>query len=271
MVSLSKFMMLNWPLVLTTTGILYLLIIISLPFSTVYATIFLFAIIAFWSRLPGVGMPPPFYFILYLADVIDIFSIIIAINVGAVQGAVFSLCLNIWSRLCGSMPPEWGGVISDSLGQFFACLLIPFAHVLLGNNIIYTVTAYTILRVIFVIPLDQIFYRVPWPRYILEMIIGVVLLFAVNLFYTKLFGNLVLNILNRGISFNWILFLFTTIIIIIVYLILFRHTQTISIKPVIQNLSRTLRRRFILNKRMKYEDRDRINEINEINEIRKNL
>ena len=90
-------LMLNWPLVLITTGVLYVAIILSLPFSKVNATLFLFALIGFWSRLPGVGMPHPF-FILYNMDFIDVFSIIIAVNLGGPTAALFSISIGLGKK-----------------------------------------------------------------------------------------------------------------------------------------------------------------------------
>lgn len=115
-------LMLNWPLILFTTLTLYILIILCLPFSALYATIFLFALIAFWSRMPGVGVPHPFY-ILYNADVVDIFTLLISINVGIFPAIVFTVFCNMWSRMVGVYPD----VRSDKAG-----LIMPYGEVILN-------------------------------------------------------------------------------------------------------------------------------------------
>ena len=67
----------HWPVALFITAVLYILTIVCLPFNQTYSTLFMFAIISFWSRLPGVGIPSPMLF-LYFMDVIDFFSVIIS-------------------------------------------------------------------------------------------------------------------------------------------------------------------------------------------------
>ena len=79
----------NWPIIIVTTITLYALTILTLPFNAIYATILLFSLISFWSRLPGVCIYEPVS-IIYLMDFVDIFSIIIAIYIGPAQGATFS-------------------------------------------------------------------------------------------------------------------------------------------------------------------------------------
>ncbi len=215
---------LKWPLVIPATLLLYILIIITFPFSSVLATVLLFALIAFWSRFPGVGLPSPF-FLLYVTDFVDLFSIIIAINLGGPAGALFSIVTNLYSRACGVWP-DWGGVISDSIAQALACLVIPFLHVAFGGNIITSMIIYTVVRIIFIIPLDRLaFYQVPLPQYIAEMAIGGGALFGVNILYASLFGNFFNDLLERGMQFSWPLFIFATIVISIGFFIMNSRTE----------------------------------------------
>jgi len=204
---------LNWPLVLFTTVGLYVLIILTLPFNAIYATIFLFTLIAFWSRMPGVGMPHPFY-ILYNADVVDIFTLIIAINLGPMQAVVFSLFCNYVSRMCG-VYPDWAGVIQDSIYMSLFALIAPLLSMMVGGNLIMVILVYTVVRPIYFFLMNFL-----WPRSsIIERLITSIgagfCVFIINAFYAKMFGDFFEGLLQKGVAFSWILFLFASIVILI--------------------------------------------------------
>jgi hypothetical protein len=260
MAFLNKFM-LNWPLVLIYTAVLYVSMIVTLPFNQAYATIFLFQLIAFWSRLPGVGMPHPLY-ILYAADVIDIFSCIIAINIGGIQGAVFSLFGNIISRACG-VYPSWELVFEDTISQFLTCLVLPFFHAALGGNIMVSIVVYSILRCIFAMPMDWFFYNVPRIQWFIEWTLGILVLFAVNVFYAKIFGNFFNDLLAKGVQFNWILFFFTTIVILIFYITVFgfsKSSNTFSVNQILRKVIKKTKKKEVIKKDDQFEEMKRIKE-----------
>jgi len=195
------------------------LIIITLPFNAIYATIFLFALIAFWSRMPGVGMPHPFY-ILYNADVVDIFTLIIAINLGPVQAILFSLFCNYSSRMCG-VYPDWAGVIQDSIYMSIFALIAPLLSIIVGGDLILVILIYTIIRPIYFFLMNFL-----WPRSsVIQRIITSVgagfCIFIINAFYAKVFGDFFENLLQKGVAFSWILFLFATVVILIFAIVIF--------------------------------------------------
>ena len=206
-------MIIHWPQVIVVSTICYALILINLPFNTVAATVFLFALIAYWSRLPGVGIPSPFL-ILYLADFVDLFSLIVAINLGGFYGAIFSVFGNMGSRLAG-ITPYFSGVTKDTIIQFFICLIIPFIYNILGKDIFATMIAYTIIRrcgfiiLWFIYPdLSLAHFWVLW--------FGVTFAsLTINAFYARFFGPYFDGLMQAGVSFNWPLFSFATVIIIL--------------------------------------------------------
>ena len=204
---------LNWPLVLFTTVGLYVLIILTLPFNAIYATIFLFTLIAFWSRMPGVGMPHPFY-ILYNADVVDIFTLIIAINLGPMQAVVFSLFCNYVSRMCG-VYPDWAGVIQDSVYMSLFALIAPILNVVAGGDLVLVILIYSVVRPIYFFLMNFL-----WPRSsVIERLITSIgagfCVFIINAFYAKVFGSFFENLLQKGVAFSWTLFLFASLVILI--------------------------------------------------------
>ena len=217
-------LMLNWPVVLTTTVVLYAGILLTLPFNPVYATVFLFTLIAFWSRLPGVGIIDPSY-IIYLADFVDLFSLIVAINIGGFYGGLVALFGNIISRFCG-VYPMWYMVVEDAIGQFIVCLMIPFIHVALGGDIFISMIIYTVLRVVIILPVDFFLYPASKVQWLIEVVVGLVGVFIINGFYAKTFGGFFDNLLKSGVNFSWPLFFFVTIVILLFYLFVFGRSTS---------------------------------------------
>lgn len=202
----------HWPIVIVITIVLYVLTIITLPFNSQTATIFLFALIAYWSRLPGVGVINPLNFLYYM-DVVDIFSMLVAVYVGPMQAIFFTLFCNYATRAVG-IYPHWAMVIKDGISQSMVCLVIPFVYTLLGGNITSTVIAYTLLRTVGFFLL-WIVWR-PWGliKQLSIQISETAVALAINILYSKIFGNFISNLLQAGVEFNWVLFLFASLVVL---------------------------------------------------------
>ena len=246
----------HWPAVFLITAILYILTIVLIPFSPAYSTICLFAIIAFWSRIPGVGMPSPLL-ILYFMDVIDFFSVVIAINIGGMEGGLFSLFINLSTRFCGVFP-EWISTIKDSFAQFISCLLLPAFLPFMGYNIEYGIILYTILRsivyVIFrVIPDGQD----PVTFWVTDIMGASAVLFTINIIYAKLFGQFFEALLRQGVSFNWWLFILVSMVIYHVKIKLFGKTK----HPFVLRLLKRIIKKVRAKQTQKSEKENRLNEI----------
>jgi len=214
-----KILSLNWPIIIFFTVILYTLTIVTLPFSAVHATVFLFALIAYWSRLPGVGTYHPF-FILYQSDLIDIFTLFVAIHVGVVEAIIFTVFCNLSSRAAGIYPP-WQGVIKDAIIQSVIALMVPILYVIVGGNIFALVAVYTVLR-----SLGFFIFGFIWPMFSIPQLLiiesgAAVAVFVVNMFYAKVFGTFFESLLMKGAVFSWVLFLFATVVILATSIIFF--------------------------------------------------
>jgi hypothetical protein len=235
---------LNWPLVFTTTILLYLLTLVTLPFGGATASIFLFALIAYWSRLPGVGIYNPLT-IIYQMDVVDIFSLLIALHIGPIQGVIFTLFANYASRAAGVFP-EWPAVIKDGLAQSMACVIVGVFAPFLGGNIIAAAIIYTLLR-----ELGFFLLWIVWPPWGLAKQVmihisqgGVVLL--INTFYATMLGDFMGGVLQKGVAFNWMLFFFATGVILLFYLTVFNKSKsvsTISLKKITRKVVRLLHKK----------------------------
>jgi hypothetical protein len=233
-----KYISLCWPIVLLVTVGLYVLVLLTLPFSALYSTIFLLTLIAFWSRLPGVGIQHPFY-ILYQMDVIDIFMILIAVNVGPMQAIAFIWFCNMVSRSAG-VYPDWAGVIQDCILLSITALAAPLLNMIVGGNLLAVVTIYSIFRPIGFFLFNFIWPRMSWPQRIMTSIIAGGELFLINAFYVKLFGNFFNDLLMGGMVFSWPLFIFATIVIFIVYVALYGIDSLAPKKGTAKNIAKMI-------------------------------
>lgn len=227
---------LNWPIVLTTTVVLYVLILLTLPFGTVYSTLFLFALIAFWSRLPGVGIPQPFLPIIWVADLVDLFALIVSINLGGFVGGLLSVFANVWGRMCG-IYPSWRFTFEDAGTQFVVCLMVPYIHIMTGGDIFMSMVVYTIIRGIILLPINFLLATVSYVQLAIEWITGVTAIFIINAIYARFFGNYFNGLMQKGVAFPWLLFLFATVVIIVFYLSVFgisKDKNSFSVKKIVK-------------------------------------
>jgi hypothetical protein len=248
-----------WPAIFAVTIVLYILILVYLPFDQLMSTIFLFALIGFWSRLPGVGMDTPLY-ILYFADIIDFLAIILVINVSPIVGATYSFAINILSRLCGTTP-RWDGVLKDTAAQYFACLLVPYILPLTGGNLEATMGWYTVIRCILFIPGRLIPDGTNWIQFwVYEILAASIAMYLVNIFYARYFGWFFEAMIAQGTSFNWFLFIGVSIIIWQIKKRLYPTDE----KPVFQKLIKNLIQKHRKRKQKKQSIDDNITLMTEI-------
>lgn len=201
----------NWPIVITTTGILYVLTILLLPFNPLYATLFLFSIIAFWSRLPGVCIMEPLP-IMYMMDFIDILAIVIAIKVNPVLGGFFAFFWTLFPRMAGIMYP-YLAIFKDALILGLLAMLSPIVYTMTGSLLV-TVMAFSIIRIPGLILFNLILPHRPFVEHTIRITLSGIALTFVNSFYAKIFGGFFTDLLEKGVAFNWILFLIVTFVVI---------------------------------------------------------
>jgi hypothetical protein len=239
--SRNMFIMLIMPLVILISITLYVGIIILLPFNQTASIILLFALVSFWSRLPGVGINDPTW-IIYCFDLIDMFSMIIAINVGGIYGGVFAALTNIVPRFCGFYP-VWISVLYDALAQCIVCLAMPFIYHISGGDLINSMIIYTVLRIIIIMPISFFLNPRPVGQWILEWITSIFGLFIANLFWTRIFGSHMNKLLEQGARFDWLLFLVVSLIIAIFYLIYAAKTGIkikLNLDGILRNVSKSI-------------------------------
>lgn len=227
-----------WPLVIGTTVILYVGILVTLPFNPTLAAVLLLTLIGFWSRLPGIGMHSPLYF-LYLLDFVDIFTILIAINIGVKEAIIFSVFVNMWSRLCGIFP-MWPAVIKDSIATGIAAVLTPFLYAFSGGDLGTTVVLFTIVRALMFIPMRIVPFG-PWSQFWIEFFGAGTALVIINWIYAQLFGWYLEGLLQK--EFDWILFLLVTIAILGFKIYALGHSTSIPLRKALHTALRSRRKK----------------------------
>lgn len=247
----------HWPFVFVTSIGLYALMLLTLPFNPQMSSVFLFALIAYWSRIPGVGIPTPM-FILYQMDLVDLFSMIIAINIGGPTGAAFAIFGNVASRAAGIFP-SWAGVINDAASQGVICLFMPIIHGI-TQNIFVSMMIFTIIRRLgfivghFVYPQFSSFIYyiiVVWPG-------STFVSLTINGFYGKYFGNYFNGLMMAGVKFNWSLFLIATFLIVVMWrLMVGKRSSKLMQKGA---LARLILGRLRINKKMVENKNEKNNE-----------
>jgi hypothetical protein len=210
-------------------------------------------------------MPSPFY-VLYLIDFVDFFSLIIAVNIGGFSGGIFSVFINMWSRAAG-MTPSWLGVAKDSIAQFLTCLVIPFVYVALGNDIFLSMIWYSIIRLIWFFPMRLLPTETSFPQFLVLMGGTGGALLVINAIYARLFGDFLDSLLASGATFSWILFLLATVIILIFYVSVFGKSRSIGITKSLGFIVKLMNKRKKRKKKISSKD----NQMDDMYRIRREL
>jgi len=262
-----KGLMLNWPLIIATTVVLYVFILIMLPFNILYATVALFMLIAFWSRLLGVSIPHPF-FILYHTDLVDLFALILAINLGPGPAIFVVFFGNLWSRACG-VYPEWGAVFSDTLSMSTTCLLSPLFFALTGGDILMTMIIFTFVRFLLWQPFDMLFFPVSIAQKVMMWIVELPAMMIINSLYAQFFGGFLDGLLQSGAVFSWPLFFIATIVILVFYILLFGQSKNVGMKQSLSFAKKVVKN--VKKKAAKKQPKKRDSQMDELQKLKKSL
>lgn len=199
----------NWKGAKKATLIIYLVVIILIPFNQKIAAILLFSLLCFWSRL--VTMLNDYIKDL---DVIDFFSVLISINIGALQGAVFAFLNLSIPRFFGRVEPI-AYVFKDAVAMAVAALLTPIVYSLTHQNLLLTMYIYTVMRYVFYLAQTISFDRSELGLDITYCFIGPWIAYFMNTIMVKVFGGALDEVFKKGIVVSKELFLFVTIVILI--------------------------------------------------------
>jgi len=192
-----------WKPLKVVSLIIYILVILLIPISQFWSVIILFALIALWSRVPClVSM-----FTKDL-DVVDFFTVMLAIHVGGLFGGIFGFIVMMFSRLFG--PNEWFlYTLKDAISIMVSGFLAPLFYNLFGSALL-TLYAFTITRWVLYLGLTALIE----PEYMgLELglcSIGTLKSYLYNTFVMKTFEGALLGVFAGGVHFSIGLFMVAT-------------------------------------------------------------
>lgn len=195
-----------WKPIKIVSVMIYVIILLVFPFSQFWATIILFGLICFWSRIPCLIS-------MFTKDleVIDFFVVALALHIGGVFAGIFGAVIMLFSRLFG--PNEWYMyTIKDAICLLVCGILTPLIFLIWGSQL-YTLYTFTIVRYVLYIILTIILE----PEYLtLELGLCAACIleaFLTNTLMDRFFGNALNSVLERGVQFNLTLFFFATVVI----------------------------------------------------------
>tara|TARA_Y100000310_G_C20540604_1_gene743088 strand:+ start:78 stop:1034 length:957 start_codon:yes stop_codon:yes gene_type:complete len=203
-----------WKPLMKATIVLYIFVLIFAIFYQPAATILMFAILCLWSRVPC--MVSSFTKDM---DVIDFFVVIIAIKMGGLFAGIFGATIMIFSRFFGP-GEDFGYTIKDSVAFFVGGLMTPFLYIISGENVLITMYLFTLFgRYLVYMLQDFLLFRHLFWIELTYIAAGIPIAYFSNTILVKIFGNSLNSIFESGMKFNFGLFFFITIVIIVFFVI----------------------------------------------------
>jgi hypothetical protein len=193
------------------TAIMFVLSLGLIPFHPLAATLLMFSIICLWSRIPALISA-------FTKDleVIDFFTVFIALNIGGVAGGIFGAANLLFSRLFG--PLEWPYyTVKDAISIFAGGFLSPIVFVY-TNDILITMYIFTLIRYALYLLLTVL---IEFEALLLEVgicAISIFVAFASNTITVSVFGSVIDSVLQTGLQVNLTLIGFVAAIVILMSL-----------------------------------------------------
>lgn len=196
-----------WKPVKIVSVIIYILILLIYPLSSFWSAILLFALICFWSRIPCLISA-------FTKDleVVDFFTVMLAIHLGGVFGGVFGAAILLFSRIFG--PNEYiMYTIKDSICILIGGLLSPLFFSMTGGNPLYTLYLFTAVRyagyLVLTLAIEPQFFGLE----IGYCAAGIVVAYLSNTIIMNFFEAPLSNAFEDGLRFDLTMFIFATALI----------------------------------------------------------
>lgn len=217
----------RWGALYYTSLVVFALILLFSLLNPFVVTILSFALLALWSRVPCMTND-----ITKDLEVVDLFTILIALNIGRFGGGLFGLSLMLFSRIYNK--GEQGGysetpiyTIIDAFSLFLVGLLAPNIYSLMGNSLVYSLYVSTAIR--YVLGYAELAIFVPseffyWFRLVIPALATA---YAFNTVSAIVLGDYVSGLLKSGLSVPWGLVLFFFVVLAAAALLRFigKHAQ----------------------------------------------
>jgi len=217
-----------WKHAKTTTFAIYVIALVTAPINQTISALALFTLCCFWSRI--VTLLNDYAKDL---DVIDFFSVLIAINMSGWIAAIFAWFNLIFPRLFGPVEPL-NYTIKDSISMAFAALFTPIWYGVFNHNLLLTMYMFTVHRYAHYLLLNLLFDQQAMGGSFIYMFIGVPISYFMNTILVKVLGPAMEDMFAKGIVVSKEVFIFTTIVIGIIYAVSYYRRKRKKEKVVVK-------------------------------------
>jgi hypothetical protein len=202
-----------WKPLQKTTLVMYALVFLLAIPAPKAATLMLFGIVALWSRVPAMMT-------MFTRDteVVDFFTVIIALHMGPLIAAFFGSGMILFSRIFGPLE-DLDYTIKESILFFVGAFFSYYVYTWFGASIMVTMFSFTFIRYSLAPVLDLV--TTPGKVFLTLIILTVSAPIAVisNLLLVNIFGESLDVIFAKGAVISWELLLFVTVIIVGFFLV----------------------------------------------------
>ncbi len=201
-----------WKPLYYTSIAIFILSLVLFPFNQTWSIVIILFLVSLWSRIPGFV-----HFVFNKLAMNDLFTLIVAANLGGFTGAIFGALTFIVSRIFG--PNEWMPyTIRATISLFVAALATPTIIASTGGvNMVALYWFQGILYTVFYIQV-LLFWREEIGIEIGLLPIVIFFDFIVTGYIADLFGQTTSDMLTKGLSSGWPFIIFSGIILIYIWI-----------------------------------------------------
>jgi hypothetical protein len=200
-----------WKPLYYTSIVIYVIAILMIIKGSIMGVITLFFLIALWSRIPCMIST-----ITKDLEVVDFFTVFLALQIGGVYGGLFALSVMLVSKIFG--PEEWFPyTLKDGVSMLIAGIITPGVYFITGHNLLYTLYAFTIIRYVFYLVLTFLFEREAMGLEMFICLTSVPVAYVSNTILGKFVGPKLSLIFESGMVMDWGIFMFCTAVILGVF------------------------------------------------------
>jgi len=195
------------PLYYASIG-MFILALVLLPFNSILSLIVIFALVSLWSRIPG-GI----LYIFYSLELTDFFAFVIAANIGGLAGGLFGAITLLFSKIF--FPDEEFYVpLYHSFAILVSALLVPLIITFVGGINIVSFFIYEGIIFFIYFVLVILFSREGLGYEISELPFDIFFNFFVSGGLLTALGAVLSNLMTKGITSGWPLFILAGVILL---------------------------------------------------------
>lgn len=196
-----------WKPLYFTSIALFLLSLILFPINSQWSIIAILFLLSLWTRVPGF-----FHFVFNGLSMVDMFTLIVAANIGGLAGGIFGAFVMLFSKIFG--PEEWFPyTIRESIALFVAGLSVPFIVISTGGLNIFALYLFQGIRYVTYSIQVVLFWREEIGLEISLLPIFIFFDFFLTGWLVSIFGQTLSDMLTKGLTSGWPFIIFSGIIL----------------------------------------------------------